>query len=249
MLSRLPLTLPHYYDFGEQQDQIGPDLVDPRAWDAVRSVAVGFELPSTRETWEQQSERTEFAERAAAIVDLADRLGARSLASYGVGGASLERQISLSASGLRLICSDFAPAATERLATLFSEADVRILDFRNEPPLTADLHLMHRIDTELANQDWRRVFERFAAERILFVPGARIDDWQTVRRAISGARRGRRAATRAGWFRTETALRHLWRRTHVDSAVPVGDLPGYLLTPRSAAGAAQGRRSTKAPIP
>lgn len=101
-------------------------------------------------------------------------------------------------------------------------------DLLRDPPLRADLHLFHRIDTEFTNEEWRRIFERFAGLRVLVVAAGQVD----LRGAIAEWRRGRRqGASRAGWVRTRDALDALWERTHTARVVDVGDLPAWELEP------------------
>lgn len=156
-------------------------------------------------------------------------LEARSLCSYGSGGATLELHLARLAPGLELTCTDFAPRTVERVAALFPEATVVVHDLRSEPPLAADVHLFHRVDTELSDEDWPAVFDRFrvpvlvAASELLSLHGV-------ARELVTRLRHP--AATRAGWLRTEDALRALWRASHEDRRVELHDLPGYLLTPR-----------------
>ena len=74
----------------------------------------------------------------------------------------------------RTECTDNAPRATERLRDLFAEAEVVVHDLATQAPPPADLHLMHRIDTELDTVTWKQVFARFS-EPILVVPTLLLD--------------------------------------------------------------------------
>jgi len=228
-LARIPLTVPHYYDFREDRTRVGPDLVNPKSWDAIRETVGPFGLPPTRKEWERAAFTPEFAARAKTIAEIAHGLGIRRLCSYGVGAAFLELNLVEKLPELELVCTDYAPRTVRRLATLFPEADVRLHDFRTQPPLPADFHLLHRVDSELPSGEWRRVLAGFR-DPVLFV-ATQVLDWQGIiselRRRFSGA-----AVTRAGYVRTEAGLRSLWRRTHDDRPLAVGELTGFLLTPR-----------------
>jgi hypothetical protein len=97
------------------------------------------------------------------------------------------------------------------------------------PPI-ADLHLMHRLDAELDDDDCRSVFA--AIDRpILFVPNVVLDlagaAREVARRLV---RRG--SLTEAGWFRNEAALRALWVGSHRDRPLAVSDSRAFLLEPR-----------------
>jgi hypothetical protein len=167
--------------------------------------------------------------RAESVVAVASDLGVDSLASYGVGTAVLELRIAQCAPNLRLTCTDSAPRSVERLGTIFPEAQVIRHDFSRELPLNAELHLMHRLETELSNEAWPGVIARFR-EPILFVPCVVLDLVSAAREL--GRRVRYRGLTRAGWFRNESALRALWSSTHDDRRTIVGDQIAFILTRR-----------------
>jgi len=234
----LPLTVPHVFDFGDDKRLVGTDLVRPEAWDALRIETDGpFGLPADRETWERTAlEREDIVARGRAISAWADAQGVRRIASYGVGGASLEFVLWRESPQRELIVSDYTPKAVERLAALFPEADVRRFDLLSDTPLDADLHLFHRIDTELSNRQWRELLRRFGDERILLVAtevaGGRRLSWE-VRSLLT-----KRDATRAGWLRNRAAFERLWRRTHAATPLRMHDLYAWDLRPIASSRAA-----------
>lgn len=227
-LARYPLTIAHYYDFGDEGTRVGAALASPEAWDALRETSGAFGLAREREAWEHAAERPELVARATAIHAVARRLGARRICSYGVGAAHLELLLQRAAPDLRLTLTDFAPRTVEALGRLFAEAEVVRHDLLADEPLDADLHLLHRLEAELSDAQWPHVFARFR-EPVLVVPGTLLD-WERL--VLELATRRRTRATRAGWTRTPAALERLWRRTHAFEGIAVGDLPGYLLTRR-----------------
>jgi hypothetical protein len=225
------LTVRHHYDFGADRAVVGDDLVRPEAWDALRTQTSGaFSLPATREEWEAVAdEHPELQARARQLDAVFARRGAGRVASYGVGGATLECWLKRVAPEREIVVTDYAPATIERLRPIFAEAECRVHDLASDPPLDADLHLFHRIDTEFDNARWREVFERFAGVPIVIVAAGQVD----LRGALAEVRKGRRpGASRAGWVRTRGAIEALWRRTHSAAAVDVGDLPAWQLTPK-----------------
>jgi hypothetical protein len=228
----LPVTLRHVYDFGTDRALVGNSLANAASWDNLRTRTEGpFGLAGTRLTWEHAShEQAALAARAAAINAWGATADVASIASYGVGAASLELLMWEGAPSRRLICADYGPATVQRLAGLFPEAEVRQHDFLADPPLDAEVHLFHRVDTELSNQEWRGVFQRFETERV-FVVAAEVMD---LRLACTEIRRRlvERRATRAGWLRNRSALERLWRHTHTAVPLAVADLQGWDLSPR-----------------
>ncbi len=118
----------------------------------------------------------------------------------------------------------------ERLHALFPGVSVRQHDLLRDEPLIANAHLFHRIDTELANADWRRVFERFA-DRTVIVVATEVAD---LRRIAAEVRRRlqNRNVSRAGWLRNRAAFEALFRRTHRATPVVFNDLDGWILEPR-----------------
>lgn len=225
------VTIAHTFDFRDDGKTIGDDLVLPQAWDAARDTTGPFGLPESREEWERMARQPLLEQRAADIVAIARRLGARSLCSHGAGTGSLEFNIHRLAPDVALSCTDYAPRATERLQSIFVEAEVVFHDLATEAPPSADLHLMHRIDTELRAETWKQVFARFS-EPILVVPTLLLDVERVLKEVALRFLRPR--ASRAGWVRTEDAFRALWASTHSDEVVAVGDQRAFLLFRRAA---------------
>jgi hypothetical protein len=224
------LTVPHYFDFGVERMRIGHDLVRPGAWDAARESEGPFGLPAGRADWEARGTDPALRARAADIVTVARGLGVRRLCSYGVGTALLELQLHRAAPDIQLVCVDYAPKAVARLRQLFPEADVQCHDLLASGPLPGDLHLLSRVDTEFRTHELRSVLSRFV-EPVLLVPG-RLLDMRLLARELY-LRFFRSGATRAGWVRTESALRALWEPTHESESVRIGAEPAYLLRRRS----------------
>jgi hypothetical protein len=224
------LAIRRVYDFGREADVVGPTLLTPEAWDAVRRLPGAFELASSREDWLEAGAAEPYPSRAAAVANVLRELGASSLCSHGVGTALLEQRLHLQAAELRLTCTDFAPETIARLQTLFDGVELVVSDLRDAasfPP--ADAHLMHRLDQELTRAEWHGVFSRLDAP-VLFVPSEILSPGSAVKELLRRALRPR--ATSAGLFRNEAALRDLWSPWFDDRRLAVADETGYLLTPR-----------------
>ena len=226
----LPITLHHHYDFGADRGLVGDDLIRPEAWDALRIQSSGpFALPAQRDAWVAAADIPALRMRAEALSRSLDELGVVRMASYGVGTAGLELWLHRLAPARQLVVTEYAPETVARLAQNFQGVEVRAHDLLADPPLEAELHLFHRVDTEFDNQQWRAILGRFAGARVLLIaaeilgPGALLNEIRT--------RLTRRAASRAGWLRNRAGFRTLWRTTHAATPVRFADLDGWLLTP------------------
>ena len=218
------LTIPHFFEFGPERTRVGPDLVRPSAWDAIRESDGAFGLPRTRADWERRALRPELERTATDLADLVRSLGARSLCSYGVGTGDLELSLARLAPELELTCTEYAPRTAERLALLFPEARVLRHDLLESGPLAADVHLLYRIDTEFSDDDLRTVLARFR-EPVVLVPALLLNSRTLARELFV---RLRRRGTRAGWVRTEARLRELWAPAH-DEPIGLGGSRGYVI--------------------
>src|SRR5262245_33728943 len=147
------LTLPHRYDFGADSSVVGGDLLRPEAWDSLRLETSGpFSIASGRAELERQADsHPEIGDRMRIADALLREHGVRRLVSYGVGGAMPELWLLRLDPERRLVVTDYAPETVERLRELLPEAEVRQHDLLRDQPLEGDMHLFHRIDTELDN--------------------------------------------------------------------------------------------------
>jgi hypothetical protein len=227
------LTVRHVYDFGTDRSLVGEDLVRPDAWDALRLGSDGpFGLAADRQQWEAQARvAVDLEQRAQALVRWIAAAGGRSVASYGIGTGLLEHHLHRLDPALALTVTDYAPQTVERLRSLFDESvEVRRHDLLADDPLEADLHLMHRVDSELSDQQWRELLHRFRAARVLIVGTEVASLRRVLLELLFRARRPR--ATRAGWLRTRGAFDALWLQTHDPHPMQVGDLSAWDLRPR-----------------
>ncbi len=129
-----------------------------------------------------------------------------------------------------LVLADYAPETVERLRKLFPGTEVHRRDLRADPPLDADAHLLHRVDTELADAEWHDTLQRFARETLLVVATEVATPRRLANELLTRIRR--RHLTRAGWLRTRDAFEALWRDTHDARPLRLHDLEGWALTPR-----------------
>ena len=95
------------------------------------------------------------------------------------------------------------------------------------------MHLFHRVDTELSNQDWHSVFARFARCRILVVAAQALTFVEARGTVVTRIRRLVHPVptARAGYMRTKGAYRSLWHATHEARPLDL-DLWAWELVPR-----------------
>ena len=221
------LTLRHRFAFARP---LPGGLDTPQAWDALRGGEDSFGLPARRADWEAAADRPDLARRAADVAAVTESIGAGRVCSYGVGTGMLEWNLHRLAPQLELECTDFAPQAVARLAEHFDGASVVVHDLRADPPRDAELHVLHRVDTELSDDEWPAVLARFR-EPVLMVVSEVVDARAVLRELATRVRHPR--AEQAGWIRTEAAFRALWSTTHDEQRVQVGELAAYLLRPKA----------------
>jgi hypothetical protein len=222
----------HHFDFGSDRAVVGDDLVGPVSWDALRTETGGaFALArSPEELQRTATARTDIAARARAIDAWLEAEKARTVASYGVGAGVLEWWLLQVNPGRRLSLAEYAPKTLERLRELFPGVEIHRHDLLHDPPLPADVHLFHRVDTELSDAQWHETLQRFARVTVLVAA----TEVATPRRLASELllRIRSRHAARAGWLRTRCAFEALWRDTHDARPLRLHDLNGWALTSR-----------------
>jgi hypothetical protein len=244
----LRLTVRHLYDFGADRQLVGDDLVRVEAWDALRLRSSGpFALAADRTEWEERAKASPALEqRAQFIAGWLREAGALRVASYGVGTGALELLLHRAAPDVTLTVTDYGPETVRRLSVLFPEADVRRHDLRHDPPLDANVHILHRVDSELSDPDWREMLARFESHRLLVLATEVASVQRVMLELLFRVRR--RQASRAGWLRTRGAFESLWHPTHDARHLKVADLWGWDLRPRKLAFQARPDRTANSPL-
>jgi hypothetical protein len=190
-----------------------------------------FSIASDRAALERQADaHPAIGERMRAIDARLRERGVRKLVSYGVGGAVPELWLLRLDPGRRLVVTEYAPGTLERLQKLLPEAEVQRHDLLRDPPLGGDLHLFHRVDTELDNGQWRGVYERFSGRTVVLVASEVISAREIPRKLLKLFLN--RHMTRTGWIRTRGVFESLWQHTHCSTHVEFADLEGWVLDPR-----------------
>jgi len=139
---------------------------------------------------------------------------------------------------LRGRCGDFAIASLDLLRKRLGDfADVEYLDLRttdwvrkSEEPV-----IMHRVDTELSDAEWRRTFEQLRqrqVEHIVWIPCGLLTPASvgTELKLLASAVMRRQRVIRAGYLRSERRMLELfevfYKRT---AAKPGSGLPIWIL--------------------
>lgn len=130
---------------------------------------------------------------------------------------------------LRLTVTEFAPETLERLRLFFPESAVCHHNLLADGPVQADVHLLHRVDTEFSNHELKAVMSRFRRSTVLLLATEVLGP----RRFVQVLRqRLNPQASKAGVSRTRGAFSALWRHSHVERPMRFNDLDGWVLTPR-----------------
>jgi hypothetical protein len=218
------ISIPHRFRFSRAYD-----LTRHSDWDSLRLDDDGpFALPTADAAWLALSQEPGIVARARVLDQFLD--GVDAIASYGVGTAATERALHRLRPSRRIVLTEFAPRTVEELVRLFPEATVMQHDLRVEDPVVGvDVHLLLRIDTELDDEQFRAVLERFRQVRVLVVVTELLDVRAAVRELATWARGG---SVRAGRVRSKAAFVDLLRATHDVRSVQVHDLSAWLLEPR-----------------
>jgi hypothetical protein len=239
------LTVRHYYDFGSETNVVGSSLVSDDAWDRLRldTTLNAFALCRTRADWLRGCRTDSAAERRARDISrLLDAKRCESLISIGVGRAHLEYWLKHQNPGIELTCLEHGARTVATLRQVFTECDrIDLFDLQTGSwPVASPgtLYLLCRIDKELDNQTWNSVFCQMAeagASDILFVATGFLDARclaQLATERLTSLVRGRNP-TFAGFIRTRTAFRQLWRPFYAESReLNVGEFSAFLLTPK-----------------
>lgn len=223
------LTLKHYVPLGVNVS--GSLANSSEAWDALRESDTVYGLPNTRAEWVRRAEQQPGRRAAKAIVGL----GYARITSHGVGCGWLEYDIKKYA--VHLTCTDIAPRGLAALEKLFTECDAfEVFDIMSPSwPRPDDLHLLHRVDTEASDDQWRTIFanmDRSGLRHVVFVPSEMIGPIGALRHVAKRVRnrlKGQKE-THTGWVRSEATFRSFFPASYKVRKVGLGDLTGFLLT-------------------
>lgn len=229
----IPITVRHVFDFGPDRALVGDDLIRPEAWDALRTQTDGaFAMAASTDELDAQADaRPEIGQRMREVSDYLTAEGIGTVASYGVGGAIAERWLYRHRRPiLNMQISDYGAETVGRLRTIFPEVGVREVDILRGPLLASQMHMLHRVDTELSNAQWRDFFRWHRGERFLVI-AAEVAGWRRLAAEVRGGLVNP-DVSRAGWLRNRAAFEWLWRGTHSHRRVRFHDLWAWDLRPK-----------------
>jgi hypothetical protein len=217
-------SIPHRFRFDRPLD-----LRRREDWDELRlGEDDAFGLTDDPAAWLARARDPLVVARAAAL----DRLlgDARAVASYGVGTGVTERALYALDPERRIVVTEFAPRTAGRLTRLFPESVVLEHDVSSGPIPDLDIHIFFRIDTELDDDQFRAVLQRFRRERVVVVATELLSVRAVLRETVTWLRGG---SVSAGRVRSRGAFEQIFAETHAARAVRVADLDGFVLTPLS----------------
>jgi hypothetical protein len=226
----MTVTMRHHFDFGPSRALVGEALSDAESWDALRMQGgQGFRIASSEaEHGELASAQLHTRQRMVELAGLLARDGVESVVSYGVGTAVSEYWLRRLLPDVTLVLTEVGPCTCARLKVLFPGVRVLQHDLRTDPPVSGDLHLFNRLDTEFSNNEWRALLRRFATQRIVFCATETL----TWRRAIVESVRALQPGTAtAGWLRNRAGFESFLGTAHDYAPVTVGVLPTWRLSP------------------
>jgi hypothetical protein len=233
----LRLTVPRRYSFERSLSIDERGLTSPDAWDSLRTAEPNghFGFGRTREDWENHAlASAELDARAMALLSLLRKWRCESLVSVGVGTGMLEYLIKRMAPDIRLRCGDFAPTTVELLQKRFIDCDkIEVMDLTTPDWATnpTEIIILHRVDMELRDDEWKAVFADLRARRsghVVLVPCGLLTPLAAVReaRTIVAAVFRHQALRPAGFLRTSARMRELFSQSYVlSAAVSGGGLP------------------------
>jgi hypothetical protein len=240
----LRLTIPHWYTFDRRLNLDASGLSSAYAWDTLRTAepAGSFGLGISRADWRSRALSSPALQtRAGALVELLRRWEAASLVSLGVGTGMLEYLIKLDTPEIQIRCGDYAPATVALLRDRFLECDaIEVMDLANPEWVRTpeEVVLLHRVDTELSDDEWRSLFAKLHALRcrhIVFMPAGLLTPVSAasqVRTALAALLHGQ-ALRPSGFLRTSARLRELFFDSYALSMVlPGGGVPIWALERR-----------------
>jgi hypothetical protein len=178
----MKITNKHYYCFGEMAKQIGNSLISAKSWDAIRTENNDedspFSIPKERDLWIKKCKKNEIIEkRSEAVSSFLRKQNFKKINSFGVGVGILECNLKRKNPNIVLNCYDYTPATIKRLKEIFVEADgVEVFDILNDKWFNDGkeaLFLLHRIDTDFNDKQWKLIFAKMnlaGIEDILFIP-------------------------------------------------------------------------------
>jgi hypothetical protein len=216
-------------------------LSSSKAWDALRTAepSGSFGFGRTREDWEHQAlDAVELNTRTVALLGMLRKWRCERLVSVGVGTGMLEYLLKRKAPDIRLRCGDYAPTTVALLQERFLDCDaIELMDLTNPGWATnpTEVILLHRVDMELRDDEWKAVFAELRArhcEHVVLVPCGLLTPRAAMREARTAvaALLRRQALRPAGFLRTHARMRELFSQSYMlSAAVSGGGLPIWAL--------------------
>ena len=248
----VPLTIKHYYAFGETTYFLKDKKLDSlESWDVLRTGHPHFSISEDREEWlkaceletTKDGQDSNLIKRAKSITEILNCLKIKTVFSVGVGGAALEYQIKKIKPEIELICSEGSKVNAKLLKKVFCECDSIVLFDITSKDWSAtwrsieakdQLCLIYRLDASFTDAQWREVFQNLfnsGVQNILYIP----TNFLTVLSFLTRMRQrlfwavSRQPISFAGYLRTKKTFMSYWQSLYAETEMDFGGLGGFLL--------------------
>jgi hypothetical protein len=228
------LTVPHWYGFAPGVVTSRSAVLTDDEWDRLRESDAAFGFGTSRDEWMAKARSTAgLTERAHALARLLARWNATHVVSVGVGTGLFEFLVKTETPAIVMRCGDWSSQSLALLRERFLECDsIERMDLRD--PTWAvrpgEVVLLNRVDMELTDGEWRRLFGQLAAtgvRHIVLIPCGLLNAAAALSELsglLAGIRR-RRQIARSGFLRTPSRMRELFGEGYErQETVKSGDL-------------------------
>jgi len=233
----IKLTLQHWYGFTDGVRLVPAGPLTEEEWERLRERDTAFGFGSSREEWIALARsNTGIVERAAAVADLLEDWQTKRVVSVGVGTGIFEFLLKNSTPDLKIRSGDWGDESLRVLQERLGEGEsVERMDLR-QPTWCRDTEesvLLNRVDMELSDSDWHRVFADLArrgAKRIVWIPCGLLTPGSaaTEIRGVLAGLATRRHLHRSGYLRTPARMVELFSDHYVRrEVIKRGDLPTW----------------------
>lgn len=229
-------TAKHYFNFGRKLNKQNM-LITEEGWDAVRCDGndTSFSIPEDEAAYRNRASES-YKEEVRDLIDLISEKNFRGIFSVGCGCAYLEYQLKSKMPELMVTVTDFNAKSIERLKKVLKNCDkidtfnMMADDYERKDAL---LYLFFRIDTEITDEEWLKVYRKMHQHKVqyvLVVATGFLTFERLVKETIKSLIRGIRGYAFCGYIRTRESFETLWGNYYkIERPLKIGSLDAYLL--------------------